>query len=71
MAEARIGVIGLGTMGAALALNIAEKGFPVAVWNRTVARVPEFVADAGDLGDNIVPAEKLEDFVASLAKPRA
>ncbi|MEO5620543.1 MAG: NAD(P)-binding domain-containing protein, partial [Cypionkella sp.] len=32
---AQIGLIGLGTMGAMLALNIAEKGFPIAVWNRT------------------------------------
>lgn len=30
MAQAEIGLIGLGTMGAALALNIAEKGFPIA-----------------------------------------
>ena len=29
------GLIGLGTMGAALALNIAEKGYPIAVFNRT------------------------------------
>jgi 6-phosphogluconate dehydrogenase len=30
-----IGLIGLGTMGSTLALNIAENGFPIAVWNRT------------------------------------
>ena len=35
MGDARIGLIGLGTMGAALASNIAEKGFPIAVFNRT------------------------------------
>ncbi len=33
--SAEIGLIGLGTMGASLALNIAEKGFGIAVWNRT------------------------------------
>ena len=33
--DADIGLVGLGTMGAALALNIAEKGFPIAVFNRT------------------------------------
>ena len=35
MAKAQIGLIGLGTMGAALAANIADNGFDVAVWNRT------------------------------------
>ena len=34
MTQAQIGLVGLGTMGAALALNIAEKGFPIAVWNQ-------------------------------------
>ena len=34
MAKAQIGVYGLGTMGSALALNMAEKGFEVAVTNR-------------------------------------
>lgn len=71
MGEARIGVIGLGTMGAALALNIAEKGFQIAVWNRTASRVPEFASEAGDLARNIFPAESLETFVGSLTKPRA
>ena len=34
---AQIGLIGLGTMGANLALNIAEKGYPIAVFNPTFA----------------------------------
>ncbi len=42
--QANIGLIGLGTMGAALALNIAEKGFPIAVWNRTTSVTDEFIA---------------------------
>ena len=33
--DADIGLVGLGTMGSALALNIAEKGFRIAVFNRT------------------------------------
>ena len=47
MAQAEIGLIGLGTMGAALALNIAEKGFPIAVWNRTTEVTHRFAAQAG------------------------
>ena len=40
MTDRDVGLIGLGTMGAALALNIAEKGFPIAVWNRTAIGHP-------------------------------
>ncbi len=50
---ARIGLVGLGTMGAALALNIAEKGFPIAVWNRTTSVTHAFKAEAGPLADRI------------------
>ena len=35
MADAEIGLIGLGVMGSNLALNIAEKGNRIAVFNRT------------------------------------
>ncbi len=71
MAQSEIGLIGLGTMGAALSLNIAEKGFGISVFNRTVARVDAFVKEAGALADKITPTRTLEEFVASLAKPRA
>ncbi|WP_374299115.1 NADP-dependent phosphogluconate dehydrogenase [Paracoccus sp. (in: a-proteobacteria)] len=71
MAQARIGLIGLGTMGAALALNIAEKGFPIAVWNRTTEVTRGFAANAGDLAQNVIPTETLADLVAAIAKPRA
>lgn len=71
MAQARIGLIGLGTMGAALALNIAEKGFPIAVWNRTTAVTRDFAAGAGALADRIVPTETLADLVAAITPPRA
>ncbi|CUH38152.1 6-phosphogluconate dehydrogenase, NADP(+)-dependent, decarboxylating [Jannaschia seosinensis] len=69
--QARIGLIGLGTMGAALASNIAEKGFEVAVFNRTTQVTREFVADAGDLAARMVPTETLEALVAAIAPPRA
>ena len=70
-ATARIGLIGLGTMGAALASNIAEKGFDIAVFNRTTQVTRDFVAEAGDLAPRFTPAESLEDFVAAIAKPRS
>jgi 6-phosphogluconate dehydrogenase len=66
-----IGLIGLGTMGAALALNIAEKGFPIAVWNRTTQVTRDFHASAGDLAARITPTVTLADLVAAIAPPRA
>ncbi len=71
MSNRDIGLIGLGTMGSALALNIADNGFGVAVWNRTTARTHEFLEEAGDLAEHITPTEKLEDFVAAIRAPRA
>ena len=68
--QADIGVLGLGTMGANLALNIAEKGFTVAVHNRTTAKAFALRDDNPDLGENILPTETLEDFVAALKSPR-
>ena len=43
---AEIGLIGLGTMGAALTLNIAEKGHSIAVFNRTTERTRAFLAES-------------------------
>jgi 3-hydroxyisobutyrate dehydrogenase len=37
----RVGFVGLGTMGAAMAANAARAGFDVAAWNRTKRRSPE------------------------------
>ena len=71
MSNARIGLIGLGVMGANLALNIAEKGFPVAVHNRTTSAIDDFITGAGDLAGSIVAAETPEALIAALAPPRA
>ncbi len=70
-ASARIGLIGLGTMGANLALNIAEKGFPIAVFNRTVEKTRAFKRDAGPLVANIIACETLEELRDAFAGPRA
>ncbi|WEX09278.1 NADP-dependent phosphogluconate dehydrogenase [Chelativorans sp. AA-79] len=70
MKKADIGLIGLGTMGANLALNIAEKGFRIAVFNRTTARTHEFAEEAGPLADNIMPCESLEALVGAIEPPR-
>ncbi|WP_377289436.1 NADP-dependent phosphogluconate dehydrogenase [Rhizobium sp. SG2393] len=70
MAQAEIGLIGLGVMGANLALNIAEKGNKIAVFNRTVERTREFVQEAGALSDQVIGCETIEEFVAAIRPPR-
>jgi 6-phosphogluconate dehydrogenase len=70
MINADIGLIGLGVMGANLALNIAEKGFRVAVYNRTTARTETFVETAGDLADRIIPCKTLEELSQAITPPR-
>ena len=68
---ARIGLTGLGTMGAALALNMADNGFDVAVHNRSNDKVDAFMESAGDLATRLTPAYELKDLVAALEAPRA
>ena len=70
MAQAEIGLIGLGTMGSNLALNIAEKGHTVAVFNRTVSRADEFKANAGPLADRIIPCHSIAELAAAIRPPR-
>ena len=41
MTDRRIGFVGLGTMGAAMAGNLARAGYEVTAWNRTAGRAPE------------------------------
>src|ERR671938_1334725 len=65
----QIGVTGLAVMGANLARNIARRGVPTAVHNRTAARTEQFMADHGGEGP-FTAGESLEEFVAALEKPR-
>ncbi|MEO1789148.1 MAG: NADP-dependent phosphogluconate dehydrogenase [Pseudomonadota bacterium] len=68
---ARIGLTGLGTMGAALSLNIAEKGFQIAVHNRSAVRTVDFLHKAGDLAEMITPTDDLATLAAAIDRPRA
>ena len=67
--QARIGVAGLAVMGSNLARNLARRGHPVALYNRTVARTEELVAEHGQEGE-FRPARTPEEFVAALERPR-
>ena len=70
MSRANIGIYGLGVMGSALALNLAEQGFDVAVSNREVGWIADFVAEAGPLAARLHPHSEMSDFVAGLKTPR-
>ena len=65
---AKFGMIGLGVMGENLALNVADHGFPIAVWNRENEKTKKFAA--ANAGKDIVAANTLEEFVAALERPR-
>lgn len=71
MAEgtANIGVVGLAAMGSNLARNLAHHGNTVALYNRHYERTEKLMADHGDEG-SFVPSRTVEEFVASLARPR-
>lgn len=66
------GIVGLGVMGSNLALNIAEKGFKVAVFNRTFATAENFISANKDapFAANLAAFATMEEFVASLKRPR-
>jgi 6-phosphogluconate dehydrogenase len=69
-ATADIGLIGLAVMGQNLVLNMNDKGFAVAVFNRTVSKVDEFVNGPAAGRQTIVGSHSVEEFVASLKRPR-
>src|SRR5207249_487665 len=65
-----IGLIGLAVMGQNLALNIADHGFRISVFNRTTEKTDKFVAENPNTPGGVVGTKTLEEFVRSLAKPR-
>ena len=71
MTLATLGLYGLGTMGSALALNIAEKGFDLHVANRSADRIPEFLDEAGDLAPRLTGHDDLVAMARAMPAPRA
>jgi 6-phosphogluconate dehydrogenase len=68
-AQADIGLIGLAVMGQNLVLNMNDHGFTVAVFNRTVAKVDEFLNKEAK-GTKVVGAHSIADFIKLLKRPR-
>jgi len=67
--KADIGLIGLAVMGENLVLNMERNGYTVAVFNRTVEKVDKFLDGRGK-GKKFLGAHSIEEFVASLKRPR-
>ena len=59
----RIGVVGLGTMGAAMAANLRRAGFEVTAWNRTPGRAGDLVALGATEAASPAEAAKASDIV--------
>ena len=71
MSLPHFGMLGLGTMGSNLALNVADHGFRLAGYNREPQIEGSFRRAAGDLMERIDLHFDLQEFVDGLAKPRA
>lgn len=70
-AKSTIGLVGLATMGANLARNIANKGFHISVFNRTTEKTEKFIQDFGkESKDKFHGSKTLKEFVSSLETPR-
>lgn len=69
MAQADIGLIGLAVMGQNLAMNMNDHGYTVAVFNRTVSKVDEFMEGPAK-GSKIIGTHSLEEFIKALKRPR-
>ena len=69
MAEANIGMAGVGVMGSNLALNMERNGYAVVVWDRDPALVERLMAGEAN-SRRITPARTPEEFVRSIPRPR-
>lgn len=69
MSEADIGLIGLAVMGQNLVLNMNDHGFTVAVFNRTVSKVDEFLAGPAK-GTKVIGTHSIEELIQKLKRPR-
>src|SRR5207237_3947626 len=64
-----IGLIGLAVMGQNLVLNMNDHGYRVAVFNRTVSKVDDFIQHEAK-GTQVVGAHSIEELIGSLKRPR-
>ena len=67
--KADIGLVGLAVMGENLVLNMESKGFTVAVYNRTVEKVENFINGRG-AGKNFIGCTSIDELIENVAAPR-
>jgi 6-phosphogluconate dehydrogenase len=65
-----IALIGLAVMGQNLILNMADHGYTVVAYNRTVSKVDEFLNDQAKGHDKVLGAHSIEEMIGLLKKPR-
>ena len=65
-----IGLVGLAVMGQNLALNIADHGFRISVYNRTTETMEKFVGANVSTPGGLTGQKTVQEFVASLSRPR-
>ncbi|MEA3334893.1 MAG: decarboxylating NADP(+)-dependent phosphogluconate dehydrogenase [Chloroflexota bacterium] len=68
-AKADFGLIGLAVMGQNLVLNMDDHGYTVAVFNRTVSKVDDFI-DGNAKGSKVIGTHSIEELVSVLKRPR-
>lgn len=68
MAQADIGLIGLAVMGQNLVLNMNDHGYTVAVFNRTVEKVDDFIKGPAK-GTKVIGAQSLKELFSQLKRP--
>jgi 6-phosphogluconate dehydrogenase len=68
--RADFGLIGLAVMGENLVLNINDKGYSVAVFNRTVSRVDEFLRQKAHGRATIIGTRSIGELAAAVKRPR-
>ena len=71
MIQVSMGLIGVGTMGGALALNIAENGTDVALWNLDLLDIDALIASAGPLAQKLKKSDSIKAMVQAMPQPRA
>jgi 6-phosphogluconate dehydrogenase len=69
MSKADFGLIGLAVMGQNLVLNIDDHGYTVAVFNRTVSKVDDFI-NGNAKGTKVIGTHSIEELASVLKKPR-
>lgn len=71
--SADIGLVGLAVMGQNLALNIADHGYTIAVFNRNPEKTRDFIAEcqkSEPSHERVIGFEDLATFVLSIKRPR-